>query len=105
MDIVITIVCVVLIIAAVFLLIVCIPIAFGKLFLRWSNRRVRYIFSESMSTIIGAAVGALILTGLVLLIGTVFKQQWAFSGGLLIVYTFWIAIKAVKENIQNSRRM
>jgi hypothetical protein len=95
----------ILIVAIVFLLIVIIPIIVGKLFFRWSRRRVRYVFSESMSIIVASVVGSLILTGLILLVGIVFKQQWAFSGGLLLVYTFWIAIKAVRENIRNSRGM
>ena len=95
----------VLIIVIVFALIVAIPIAIGKLLFRWSGNRIKYIFTQSMSTIVGTVVGTLILTGLTLLIGVVFKQKWAFSGGLLIVYTFWIAIKAVRENIQNSKRM
>jgi len=47
----------------------------------------------------------MIVTGLILLVGLVFKQQWAFSGGLLIVYTFWIAIKAVRQNIRQSKNM
>jgi hypothetical protein len=89
----------------IFLLIVGIPIIFGKLFFRWSGRRIHYIFFESIGTIVGALVGTLLLTGLILLIGLVFKQEWAFSGGLLIVYTFWIAIKTVRENIKISKGM
>jgi len=93
------------IIAVVFFLIVIIPVFFGKLLFRWSGSRVRHVFSQSMSTIVAAVVGSLLLTGLILLIGMVFKQEWAFSGGLLIVYTFWIAIKAVRENIRSSKGM
>lgn len=93
------------IIAVVFLLIVIIPIIVGKLLFRWSGRSVRYVFHESISSITAAVVGSLVLTGLVLLVGMVFEQQWAFSGGLLVVYTFWIAIKAVWENIRNSKGM
>ena len=66
---------------------------------------MRYIFSESLSTIVAAVADSLLLTGLILSVGLVFKQQWAFSGGLLLVYTFWIAIKAVRENISRSRDM
>ncbi|HHW93635.1 MAG TPA: hypothetical protein GX734_03985 [Clostridiaceae bacterium] len=103
MDIFLTIIGAVVIVAFVFFLIVVIPIIFGKLFLRWSGKRMRYVFSESLSTILAAVIGSLVLTGLILLIGLVFKKQWAFSGGLLLVYTFWIAIKVVRENIWRSR--
>ena len=105
MEIIIAIIGSIIIIAVVFLLIVIIPVFVGKLFFRWSNRRVLYVLSESLSTIIATAIGALLLTGLILLIGMLFKQEWAFSGGLLVVYTFWIAIKAVRENIRNSSNM
>jgi hypothetical protein len=100
-----TIIGIVVIVAVVYLLIVVIPVAIGKLFFRWSRRRVSYVFKQSMSTILASVVGSLVITGLILLVGIVFKQQWAFSGGLLLVYTFWIAIKAVKENISNSGGM
>ena len=88
-----------------YLLIVLIPVVIGKLLFRWSGQRMRYIISQSMSTIVGSVVGSLVLTGFILLIGVVFNQQWAFSGGLLLVYTFWTAIKAVKENIKASKGM
>jgi len=100
-----TILGIVVIVAVVYFLIAIIPVAFGKLIFRWSGRRIRHILIESMSTIIATAVGSLVLTGLVLLVGMVFNQQWAFSGGILLLYTFWIAIKAVRENIGNSRGM
>ena len=105
MEIVLTIIFSVIIIAIVFFLIVIIPVVVGKLLFRWSGRRMRYVISESMSSIVAAVVGSLLLTGLVLLVGMVFKQEWAFAGGMLIIYTFWIAIKAVKEKIRNSRGM
>lgn len=88
-----------------FALIVAIPVLSGKLFFRWSQQRVKYVVSESTSAIVTSVVTSLIITGLILLVGLLFKQQWAFSGGLLIVYTFWIAIKAVRLAIQQSKRM
>jgi len=105
MGIFLTIIGAIVIIAIVFLLIVIIPVIGGKLLFRWSGRRVRYVLSESLSTIIASAVGSLVLTGLILLIGMVFKQQWAFSGGLLLIYVFWIAIKTVRDNIRASKGM
>ncbi len=105
MNVVAAILCAVLLIAAIFTLIVAIPIGVGKLLFRWSGNRTRYIFKQSMSTIVAALVGSLVLTGIVLLVGVVFKQKWAFSGGLLIVYTFWVAIKAVRDSIRSSKRM
>ena len=105
MNTILAIITAVFIIVAMFFLIVVIPIIFGKLLFRWSGKRIRYIFSQSLSTIVSAVIGSLILTGLILLVGMVFKQQWAFSGGLLLVYTFWIATKAVRENIRASKGM
>jgi len=105
MGIFLTIIGAIVIIAIVFLLIVIIPVIGGKLLFRWSGRRVRYVLAESLSTIIASAVGSLVLTGLILLIGMVFKQQWAFSGGLLLIYVFWIAIKTVRDNIRASKGM
>lgn len=88
-----------------FVLIVAVPALAGKLLFRWSKARVKYVVSQSTSAIVTSVVTSLIVTGLVLLIGVVFKQQWAFSGGLLIVYTFWVAIKAVRQAIRESKRM
>lgn len=88
-----------------FMLIVCIPVLFGKLFFKWSKQRVKYIFSTSFSTIVSTVIVSLILTGLILLIGVVFKAQWAFSGGLLIVFVFWTAIKSVIQCIKESKNM
>ncbi|MDI9497215.1 MAG: hypothetical protein QM270_01850 [Bacillota bacterium] len=105
MEVFYVIVAAVLVIAAAFFLIVVIPCVFGRVFLRWSAARTRYVFSQSLSSIVAAVVGSLALTGLILLVGMVFRQQWAFSGGLLLVYTFWTAIKTVRENIRVSRRM
>lgn len=105
MEVIYTVIFAVVIVAAVFFLIVVIPIIFGRLFFHWSAPRARFVFSQSLSTIVAAVIGSLVLTGLILLVGIVLKQQWAFSGGLLLVYTFWIAIKAVRENIRNSKRM
>ena len=95
----------ILVIALAFVLIVALPVLAGKLFFRWSKKRVQYIVSQSTGTIVTSVVTSLIITGLILLIGLVFHQQWAFSGGLLIVYTFWTAIKAVRQAIQQSKRM
>ena len=95
----------VLVVILAFVLIVAIPVLVGKLFFRWSGNRVKYIVSQSVSAIVTSLVASLIITGLILLVGLVFKQQWAFSGGLLIVYTFWIAIKAVIASIRGSGRM
>jgi hypothetical protein len=105
MEIFVSIIGLTIIIAVVFLLIAIIPVLFGKLFFRWSKRRALYVLSESFSTIIATAIVSLVITGLVLLIGILFKQEWAFSGGLLILYVFWTAIKAVRENIRNSKWM
>lgn len=99
------IVIIILIVLSVFLLIVGVPIAFGKLFLGWSNRRIKYIFSNSVSSVMSSVVISLILTGLILLVGLVFKQQWAFSGGLLLVYLLWVSIKSIVGFIRNSRGM
>lgn len=88
-----------------FALIVALPVLVGKLFFHWSAGRVKYIVSQSTSTIVTSVVTTLIITGLILLVGLVFRQQWAFSGGLLIVYTFWTAIKSVRQAIQQSKRM
>lgn len=96
---------IILIVLGVFLLIAGIPIAFGKVFLRWSNRRVKYIFTNSMSSVLSSVVISLILTGLILLIGLIFKQQWAFSGGLLLLYLFWAAIKSIRGFIKSSKGM
>ena len=99
------IVIIILIVLSVFLLVVGVPIAFGKLFLGWSNRRIKYIFSNSVSSFMSSVVISLILTGLILLVGLVFKQQWAFSGGLLLVYLLWVSIKSIVGFIRNSRGM
>lgn len=99
------IVIIILIVLSIFLLIVGVPIAFGKLFLGWSNRRIKYIFSNSVSSVMSSVVISLILTGLILLVGLVFKQQWAFSGGLLLVYLLWVSIKSIVGFIRNSRGM
>lgn len=105
MDVMLTVVGIILIVAAIFFLIVVIPILFGKLFFRWSRKRIRYIFSESLSSIIAIVIGSLVLTGLILLVGVVLKREWAFSGGLFLIYTLWEAIKTVRENIQFSKDM
>lgn len=94
-----------LVMALAFILVVAIPVFIGKLLFHWSKQRVKYIVSNSLSTIFTSLITSLIITGLILLIGILFKQQWAFSGGLLIVYVFWMAIKTVSENIKNSKRM
>lgn len=86
-------------------LVVLIPVGFGKLFLSWSGKRCRYILSQSFSSMIVSLVVTLVLTGLILFVGVVFKQQWAFSGGLLFVYIFWLSIKTVVNNIKLSRGM
>ena len=99
------IVIIILIVLSVFLLIVGVPIAFGKLFLGWSNRRIKYIFSNSLSSVMSPVVISLILTGMILLVGLVFKQRWAFSGGLLLVCLLWVSIKSIVGFIRNSRGM
>lgn len=99
------IVIIVLLVLGIYLIIVGIPILFGKIFLGWSNQRISYIFSNSMATVISSVVVSLIVTGIALLIGIVFNQPWAFSGGLLILYMFWITIKSVYGFIKESRRM
>ena len=88
-----------------FVLIVAVPVLIGKLFFHWSKNRVKAIVSQSTSAIVTSVVTSLIITGLILLIGLVFNQQWAFSGGLLILFTFWTAIKSVRQAIQQTRRM
>ena len=95
----------ILVAAVALVLIVGIPVLFGKVFLHWSKRRVQYIVSQTVSTVVSMVVVSLTVTGLGLFIGVVFHQEWAFSGGLLFVYTFWVAIKAVRNNIRNSRHM
>ena len=86
-------------------LVVLLPVLVGKLFLRWSRVRCGYVLKESFSAILGSLVVSLILTGLILLIGFIFKQKWAFSGGLLFVYLFWVSIKTVRETIRSSKGM
>ena len=54
---------------ALFILIAAIPLLFGKIFLKWSNKRVRYIFLQSMETVITNTVSSIILTGILLFIG------------------------------------
>jgi hypothetical protein len=93
------------VIIVAYLLIVIIPVGLGKLLFRWSGTRVLYILGTSLGAIIGSVVASLLLTGLILLIGLVFQQEWAFSGGLLIIYTFWVAIKSVRETIRESKGM
>lgn len=95
----------ILVVLLVYVLIVALPVLAGKLLFRWSKQRVKFIVSQSTGTIITSVVTSLIITGLILLVGLVFKQQWAFSGGLLIIYTFWIAIKAVRQNIRQSKNL
>ena len=105
MNVIGTIIIILLIVIAFFLVIVGIPILFGKLFLKWSNRRINYIFTNSMTTVLTNVVISLIITGLTLLIGIVFKQQWAFSGGLLLVYILWLTVKAIAIHIKESKNM
>ena len=105
MKIVAAIIFAVVIIIVVFMLIVLIPVIVGKLFFKWSKNRIKYILSKSLSSIMGAVVISLILTGLILLVGMVFKATWAFSGGLLIVYTLWVAIKSVIQAVKESKYM
>ena len=95
----------ILVVLLVYVLIVALPVLAGKLLFHWSKQRVKFIVSQSTGTIITSVVTSLIITGLILLVGLVFKQQWAFSGGLLIIYTFWIAIKAVRQNIRQSKNL
>lgn len=105
MEIIYTIIGSFIIVSTIFFLIVIIPVFFGKVFLRWSKTRVNYIFSQSLSTIVASVIGSLVLTAFVLIVGVIFNQEWAFSGGILLVYTFWTAIKTVKQNILSSKRM
>ena len=95
----------VLIMVLAYALIVLMPVLVGKLIFRWSKARVRYIVTEAAGTIVSSVVASLVLTGLILLVGLAFKQEWAFSGGLLILYTFWTAIKAVRDAIRQSKGM
>lgn len=96
---------IIIIIFLVLLLIVGLPILFGKIFLHWSKQRTKYIFSKTSSTVITSVILSSIITLIGLFIGFVFHQEWAFSGGLLFLYTFWIAIKSTRENIRNSRNL
>ena len=105
MNTLIVIISVILIMVVAFVLIVAVPVLIGRLLFRWSAQRMKYIFSQSMSTIVTSVVVSLIISGLILLVGLVFKQEWAFSGGLLFVFTFWTAIKAVRQAIKNSKRL
>ena len=94
-----------LLVMAVFLLMIGLPIAIGKVLLGWSNKRIKYIFTNSMSSVFQSVTISLILTGLVLLVGIVFRQQWAFSGGLLLVYLLWTTTKTIIEYIKSSKNM
>lgn len=100
-----TIIIIVLIVLVVFLLIAGIPIVFGKVFLGWSNRRVKYIFSNSMSSVLSSVFISLIITGISLLVGVLFRQKWAFSGGLLLIYLFWTTIRSIVDFIKSSKGM
>ena len=105
MNVLSTIILAILVMLLAFVLVVALPVLVGKLLFHWSKARTRYIVSQSTSAIVTSLVITLIITGLILLVGVVLKQQWAFSGGLLIVYTFWTAIKAVRQAILQSKRM
>lgn len=94
-----------LIVAVALLLIVGIPVLFGKVFLHWSNRRIKFIVSNTAGEVITMVVVSAVITLIGLFIGFVFKREWAFSGGLLFAYTFWVAIKSVRTNIRNSRHL
>lgn len=50
-------------------------------------------------------VGSLFITGFILLVGHVFKQDWAFSSGLLFVAFFWHLIKSIRKAIKESKYM
>ena len=95
----------VLCIALALFLIVGLPVLFGRLFLKWSKERAKFIFSQSFSEIVASVVLSLIISGIILLVGLLLKKDWAFSGGLLFLYTFYTAIKTVRANIKASRAM
>lgn len=95
----------IIIVIVVYFLIVAIPLLFGKLFLHWSGKRIRYIASQSFSDIISSVIGTLMLSGLALLLGVILKQRWAFAIGLFIMFTFRAVIKSVAQNIKASANM
>ena len=70
-----------------------------------SKRRFMYIVKESTSSFIYLIIGTLVLAGFGLLVGKVFKQDWAFSSGLFVILFIWYFIKSIYNAIKNSRGM
>ena len=70
-----------------------------------SKRRFMYIVKESMSSFLYLLAGSLVLTGIVLLVGIVFKQEWAFSFGIFFILFIWYFFKSIYNAIKNSRGM
>ncbi|MCL2083739.1 MAG: hypothetical protein FWH06_00590 [Oscillospiraceae bacterium] len=70
-----------------------------------SKRRFKYIIKETTVSMLVFLVGSLCLTGFALLIGYVFKQNWAFSAPMLIVLLIWNWIKSVRQAFRDSKGM
>jgi hypothetical protein len=58
-----------------------------------------------MSSFLALIVGSLVLTGFVLLVGKLLKQDWAFSAGLFIIIFIWYFFKSIYNAIKSSRGM
>jgi NADH:ubiquinone oxidoreductase subunit 5 (subunit L)/multisubunit Na+/H+ antiporter MnhA subunit len=68
-------------------------------------KRIKYILKESLTSVLVFLIGSLVLTGFVLLAGFVFKQDWAFAPGILIVALLWNVIKNIYKAIKDSKHM
>ena len=90
---------------ALFILIAAIPLLFGKIFLKWSNKRVRYIFLQSLETVITNTVLSIILTGIILFIGIFLNSDEVFSGELLLFWLIIWSFKSIVNNIKASKNM
>ena len=70
-----------------------------------SKQRIKYILKEATGATIGCLVGTLILTGLVLFVGFILRQDWVFSAPLLILILIWNLYTTVRDAIRDSKGM
>ncbi len=68
-------------------------------------KRVQYVIRESLTSVLIFLIGSLVLTGITLLVGLVFKQDWFFAPGILIIALFWYLIKSIYKAIKDSKYM
>lgn len=67
------------------------------------SKRLNYIFKETGWFIILFILGSLFLTGIALIIGHIFNQNWVFAPGILILALFYYTIKKVIKTIKESK--